>query len=826
MARRARTRSKPRRSRKTLARLRSRIAWLALFGLVSGLGVLGSSGAAIARATLDDPFEITADRIDYDGGRDLYVATGNVRVLQPGRSLRARWVAFSKSTRIGVAEGDVVLVDAGDELTAGFMVFDVDSLRGMLYQGTLDAGTEGFRVRAGELVRTGENSFLARDGIFSTCRCEPGERLPWQISAKQADVELGGYGTIKNSTFDVLGVPVLWIPWAFFPVKSERETGFLLPDFQVGGRSGVGFGIPFFWAAHPQLNVIATPRFLSRRGYKQDLEFEYVFGERSEGELFLAGLFDRYEDPSRAPRNERWTVLWDHDQTLPGGIRWQTDLDVASDNLYADDFDELRHAKSFRFLESTTSFNRTFGASGGLGAMVGARYADAQEGLNIADPASLGFEDADDWVLQRWAEGRFDVQPGTASAPLGFDLRFDSELIQFGTRRHHEEIFEDQFARTSIGGARFYSVGVDGFRAGGPLAADLGEGDAIFQPGEPLAARGTRVVIHPRIARGFQLGRYAEVVPELGWNQTLYHTDSREFAERGFITGRVDIRGRLSRDFDRGDGAALRHILEPRLGWALVSQRSQRSNPVFVPAPLVEQTRLRTLSLENVTRNPSDRIETTNQLVLGLGQSFYTRDPRYGTRLRANLLTAIDWDFADEGLGDLIVEARLFALGPLRTRVRGVFDPESVTVGEGDVEMSLDQRFDDSIFRQLTLGSSYRYLRKVPDFFENNRGEARNLSVGAEISQLNFFARLELTARIRLSYSTIYSLASGSQGGFIKNEAGIEYASKCRCWGVGLSASKDRRDPLRFGVSFRFLGLGDAAGSLFDNGFGAGVNSF
>ena len=90
------------------------------WGILLSAAYTTPAAAAKDRARLDDPFEITADRIDYDGERDLYVATGNVRVVQPERSLRARWVAFSTLTRIGVAEGEVELLD-GDVLEAVYV---------------------------------------------------------------------------------------------------------------------------------------------------------------------------------------------------------------------------------------------------------------------------------------------------------------------------------------------------------------------------------------------------------------------------------------------------------------------------------------------------------------------------------------------------------------------------------------------------------------------------------------------------------------------------------------------------------------------------------
>ena len=381
-----------------------------------------AAAAAPDRSKMDEPFEITADEISYDDVRKLYTAKRRVRVVQGGRSLRAEWVAFSTETGIGVAEGNVEVIEEDNHLVAEFMIFNVETLHGTLFQGELDAGIDGFHIRAGELIRTGDNTFATSDAVFTTCRCEEGETVPWALSTHDADVEMGGYATLTNSTFDVLGVPVLWIPWIFFPIKAERETGFLLPDFQFGNRGGFGGGLPFFWAAHPQLNVTLTPRYFTERGYKQDVELEYVFGKRSEGQLFVAGLHDNQSQ--QIPNKARWAVLWDHDQFLPADWRWQTDLNLSSDNLYADDFQEMREYKSFRYIESTSNVARDFGPSGNYGAMVGARYADDVQGETDTD--------RDDYLLQRFAELRGDVLPGAARGPLGdrSPLRFGVHLFR------------------------------------------------------------------------------------------------------------------------------------------------------------------------------------------------------------------------------------------------------------------------------------------------------------------------------------------------------------------------------------------------------------
>ncbi|MCR9097959.1 MAG: LPS assembly protein LptD [bacterium] len=783
----------------------------------------------VDRARLEDPLEITADRIDYDGERDLYVATGNVHVIQTTRTLRADWVAFSTQTQTGVAEGDVELVDESDVLRAEFMVFDVETLRGMFFDGGFDAGSQGFRIRAKEMIRTGENTFEMRDAVFTTCRCEPGEPLPWKIRTADADVEVGDYGTVRNATFDVLGVPVLWFPWAFFPVKSDRESGVLLPQLVLGGRSGFGGGLPLFWAAHDQVNVTFTPNYFSERGFKGDGQIEYVFGERSGGDLFVSGLYDQRDDDVASTDSRRFGVRWLHDQMLPGEWRWNTDLKYVSDNFYPEDFAEFRPFREFRFLESTTNVHRSFGDAGGLGAMVGARFADDVQGIRRRDtvpPGEVQLLDADDVTLQRFGEAAVDVQPGTAVAPGGIEFLLDADVVHFRSIRDHESVYDPRpGANPSVADGHFYDLGADGLVpatvSGRPF--DFGGGNGLFEPGEPIRERGVRAVIHPRVARRFHLGRFGAVTPEVGWRQSLYRTDQQQFGERGLLTARLEWRNPLAREFERGRGGLLRHVVEPRLGWALVSQRQQDRNPLFTPRGLVEQSRLRSLSLEAITRDPADRIETANRVVAAVGQRFYQkRRARASLQFLGEVLTGIDYDFAEGGLGNVFLDGRMMPLRGFSARAVAAFDPEALALDEGGLDLRFGKKVDLWLLRRFTLVGGYRYRRRIPPVLESDRGVVRIGEIDA-INQIRGQAIVELTSRIRLRYATVYKLAERDE--FIRNSGTFEYVSKCRCWSVGATVAVDRRDNLRGGLMFRFIGLGEGReDQLFDSGFGTGVS--
>ena len=75
--------------------------------LLLAIALSGSARAALVGADdrdSDAPFDITADTVEFESDRDLFIARGNVVITQPGRTLTADWVAFSSETRQGVVK--------------------------------------------------------------------------------------------------------------------------------------------------------------------------------------------------------------------------------------------------------------------------------------------------------------------------------------------------------------------------------------------------------------------------------------------------------------------------------------------------------------------------------------------------------------------------------------------------------------------------------------------------------------------------------------------------------------------------------------------------
>jgi LPS-assembly protein len=168
----------------------------------------------------------------------VYTARGNVRIVQPGRSLRADWVAFSNTTRRGIATGHVEIEDQGQKLEADVIHFGLDDLRGILLGGRLEGKDTPFLATGEEVRKLGEQQYEFKKGSFTTCRCPNDGEEPWLIRSEEAELEIGGYGTARNTVVDVLGVPVFWLPWMRYPLLTDRATGLLFPTSNSSNRTG------------------------------------------------------------------------------------------------------------------------------------------------------------------------------------------------------------------------------------------------------------------------------------------------------------------------------------------------------------------------------------------------------------------------------------------------------------------------------------------------------------------------------------------------------------------------------------------------------------
>ncbi|HXV37511.1 MAG TPA: LPS assembly protein LptD, partial [Myxococcota bacterium] len=398
-----------------------------LGALLLALLVAGPARAARDSSLGTIPFELRADELELERARNLYVARGNVKLVQGDKTLSADWMSFSPRGGRGVASGNVVYADGADRVHSSFVEFNLDTLQGVLLMAHFDASENRFRMEGAEILKTGERSYEFERGRFTTCRCPDGGEDPWQIRAESAELEVEGYAVARNTTVNILGVPIIWLPWMLYPVKTERDTGLLLPEFGYRKRTGFEVGVPFFWAAAPNVNVLLTPRWLSKRGVKGEVETEYLIGEQSSGEVFASFIRDDDVDANSVETpfdRERWVAKGKQKLHLPHDWRLRSAFQVVSDNAYPTDFSDLDDERHDRFLESNAFATKRFNSLGDYGFVAAVQYAD-----DLQNPDDL---DRDKYLLQRLPQAEYTMLPTRAPWLEQLVPSFDVQYAYFG----------------------------------------------------------------------------------------------------------------------------------------------------------------------------------------------------------------------------------------------------------------------------------------------------------------------------------------------------------------------------------------------------------
>lgn len=327
--------------------------------IASGLKALTLPGADMGKL----PVLLDADTLTFDEDTGVAQAEGNVVVGMGSRTIRADRIRYDSRTQEAELSGAVRFKSEGDEFAFERIVLNIATEQGILYNGSIHLATNNYRVSSERIEKTGPRSFFVRKGSLTTCDCDP---IPdWKFTIGRSRVTLDGYAVGKDVTFRVRDVPVLWLPWAAFPVKLTRQSGFLMPGYVHSRTIGNGVTIPWYQVINRWSDATLTLDAMDRRGLKGALEYRFILNPDSEASVNGAYLRDR--ETGADLHHIFGQNLFRYGQWTANG-KW----DVASDAIYYRDFVQedirrtARHVPSRGFVArdgawSSVSLSSTWG---------------------------------------------------------------------------------------------------------------------------------------------------------------------------------------------------------------------------------------------------------------------------------------------------------------------------------------------------------------------------------------------------------------------------------------------------------------------------------
>lgn len=279
----------------------------------------------------EGPVEIEADELSYERDKQVYEAHGRVEVKRGDLFLKADHAQLNMATKDLVAWGNIVLREGEDVLECERLEINLDTRLGKVYQAKLFLKDQNFHITSKAAEKLGENRYRIQEGSFTTCDAE---RPPWKFTVKELEVTVGGYGIAKSPTFYLEGIPSFYLPWGSFPVKKERQTGFLLPRVGYSDKYGPEIKNAFFWAIAKDMDATLYLDYLGKRGFKEGLEYRYAFTPDTLGEATFHFIDDQVFNKNR------YAFFVQHQQKFPHDFYLKANINRVSDIHYHRDFDE------------------------------------------------------------------------------------------------------------------------------------------------------------------------------------------------------------------------------------------------------------------------------------------------------------------------------------------------------------------------------------------------------------------------------------------------------------------------------------------------------
>src|SRR3990170_4595391 len=201
---------------------------------------------------------LTADKLEFGDGGSQIEASGNVDITRQQSTFKADEVRMNRETQDVDAKGHVAVLDLADAIKMNLEKETGEIQNGDIFleQGHVSMSGRRFQKFTGQ-------SYHIDEAFFTTCLCESGAPS-WRISAESMDLSLEGAGIIRNGYFYILDVPVFYLPYGVFPLRSERQTGFLFPKIGNSTRDGFRFQLPFFWAISKSADATVAADYESR----------------------------------------------------------------------------------------------------------------------------------------------------------------------------------------------------------------------------------------------------------------------------------------------------------------------------------------------------------------------------------------------------------------------------------------------------------------------------------------------------------------------------------------------------------------------------------
>ncbi|KPJ97424.1 MAG: hypothetical protein AMJ60_11225 [Desulfobacterales bacterium SG8_35] len=701
------------------------------------------------------PWKISADRITHQKDPEKILAEGKVILQQyrgetpTGLEIQADRIQYNVDVHSVDAHGSLLLQDKYDEVRASEAHIDLEKQTGFFSEATIFWQDTNLSASADLIEKTDIKSYHFVNGKLTTCPPSKDKAPDWSIWGRNVEITLNDYTKLHHATFRVRDVPIFYLPYLRIPIRNEKKSGLLFPEYSSSDRNGIGIIAPVFINLSPSYDLTLYPGYYSDRGPVLAGEFRYIADLNSRGTFMFNYLDDRLED---TPENDfkgdgrlrtnskRYWIRGKADHDFGNRLVAKLDIDIVSDPDYLQEFKKGIIGFDQNNSDFLAFYNRGFQAES----------VDLRENtLQLSKVWTTTDLQAEMSIIDDLRDEPEEVTPPWAVPRIAY-----SGLLPF--------------LQT-------------------PLDLTWGTEYVYYWRDEGVGAQ--RLDLFPQLNGPIPLSPYLESSYLVGLRETLYFIEphdaqseeiwgDRDFEHRTFYNVLLTGATTLTRDYDISiqKYKTFRHAIRPELSYLLVKGTGQDDLPI----------------LDN-----EDRILEKNWLQYGLNNYFRAIRLDEIALFRKNfsvfkISQVYDIDADDHSFSDLYFEIIVRGFQNLFFR----YETTLSVYGEGVTTYSLETRYKNRRGDRFNLDYRYKLHPDIesPYFFSD--------AIGESLHEIRGNVESRLSQHFSVKFDATHSLSSDST---VDSTFSLIYHNPC--WNLEFAATRNTGDN-SFYLLFSLAGMG------------------
>ncbi len=271
-----------------------------------------------------DSMAYEADSLVFSITDENLTLIGSASVEHKQMSIAADTIKYSSSEETVQAEGNVELWDGRDSATEAALIYHIPTATARTFSTT--SFYDDAQYSSETVTMLSRNEFNLTNVTFTSCEKDTFDYYFW---AEIMKVYPDDKAVAKPIVLYVQDTPVFWLPYAVFPIRRGRSSGFTIPTIGSSSRDGRYIRkIGYYFGFSDYIDLLVSSDLMEKTRFQVTMterhSLRYVLNGRSRVQWRRQFINSR----------DRWLVESSHTQELPDGTMVRLAGNFVSDRSY------------------------------------------------------------------------------------------------------------------------------------------------------------------------------------------------------------------------------------------------------------------------------------------------------------------------------------------------------------------------------------------------------------------------------------------------------------------------------------------------------------